>query len=84
VENVWDYPRPPALEPCARRVRVLAGGELIADSRRALRVAFYPGRMDACYLDEELVLAQPGDFYGGWLSADIAGPVKGGPGTLGW
>ena len=38
MENVWDYPRPPALEPCARRVRVEAGGELVADSRQALRV----------------------------------------------
>ena len=47
-------------------------------------VAFYPGRMDACILGEELVHAQPGDFYGGWLTEDIAGPVKGAPGTLGW
>jgi uncharacterized protein (DUF427 family) len=149
MENVWDYPRPPALVPCARRVRVLAGGEVVADSSAALRVletshpptiyvppqdvrrdllvptgrgtlcefkgraeyfdvlggreaawsypdpvplyadlrdhvAFYPGRVDACYLDDERVEAQPGDFYGGWLTSDIAGPVKGGPGTLGW
>ena len=47
-------------------------------------VAFYPGRMDACLLDDETVRSQPGDFYGGWLSSDISGPVKGGPGTLGW
>jgi uncharacterized protein (DUF427 family) len=149
MENVWDYPRPPALVPCTRRVRVLAGGEVIADSHAALRVletshpptiyvppgdvrrdllvasgrstlcefkgraryfdvlgsreaawsypdpvpryaelrdhvAFYPGRVDACYLGEEQVDPQPGDFYGGWLTSDIAGPVKGGPGTLGW
>lgn len=38
MERVWDYPRPPAIEPCARRVRVEAGGELLADSTRALRV----------------------------------------------
>jgi len=153
VENVWDYPRPPALVPCARRVRVELGGELIADSVRALRVletshpptiyvppediadgvlepvaqrtfceykgravyfdvlagghraraaawsypdpaaalaalrghvAFYPARVDRCRLDDEEVRAQDGDFYGGWITADIAGPFKGAPGTRGW
>jgi uncharacterized protein (DUF427 family) len=47
-------------------------------------VSVYPGRMDACFLDEERVHAQPGDFYGGWITADLAGPFKGAPGTLGW
>jgi uncharacterized protein (DUF427 family) len=47
-------------------------------------VAFYPGRMDACYVDGEKVLAQPGDFYGGWITKDIVGPFKGGAGTWGW
>ncbi len=47
-------------------------------------VAFYPGRMDACFVDGERVVAQEGDFYGGWITADIVGPFKGGPGTLGW
>ena len=153
MENVWDYPRPPALAPCARRVRVELGGELIADSVRALRVlemshpptiyvppediadgvlepvakrtvceykgraayfdvvagdrraraaawsypepvvayaslrghvAFYPARLDRCWLDDEEVRAQDGDFYGGWITADIAGPFKGAPGTRGW
>ena len=37
-ENVWDYPRPPRLEPCKRRARVEFGGQTIADSSRALRV----------------------------------------------
>ena len=155
MENVWEYPRPPALVPCERRVRIEFGGALIADSTRALRVletshppaiyvppedwapgalrpsdarrthcewkgtaayhdvigadgrvahaagwsyptpvpafaalrdhvSVYPGRMDACRLDDELVEAQPGDFYGGWITADIRGPFKGGPGTWGW
>lgn len=149
MEDVADYPRPPRVEPCARRVRIEVAGRVIADSRRALRVletfhpptiyippgevaagvlrpargcsvcefkgraryfdvldrpaaawsyaepwsgyealrdhlAFYPGRMDACFLDDERVLAQPGDFYGGWLTADIIGPVKGAPGTTHW
>jgi uncharacterized protein (DUF427 family) len=38
VEHVWDYPRPPAVRPCLRRVRIELGGEVIADSADALRV----------------------------------------------
>ena len=48
------------------------------------QVAFYPERMEACWLDDERAAAQPGRFYGGWLTADIQGPFKGGPGTQGW
>lgn len=149
MENVWDYPRPPAVEPCTRRVRVELGGVVLADSEFALRVletshppaiyvpprhvqglvastagstwcefkgrahyldaatgeraiawtypepsrgyealaghiSFYPGRVDAAWLDDELVHAQEGDFYGGWITSDVAGPFKGAPGTLGW
>ncbi|MBI5106658.1 MAG: DUF427 domain-containing protein [Solirubrobacterales bacterium] len=150
MERVWEYPRPPAVERCRRRVRVEADGLVVADSTRALRVletshpptiyvppadvrtdllrpgdarptvcefkgvaryhdlgarravawsyadprpgyealrdhlAFYPGRVDAAYLDDERVEAQEGDFYGGWRTADLVGPFKGGPGTLGW
>jgi uncharacterized protein (DUF427 family) len=47
-------------------------------------VAFYPGRVDACMLDDETVQPQEGDFYGGWITADIVGPFKGPPGTRGW
>ncbi len=153
MESVWQYPRPPALVPSERRVRILLGGTTIVDSTAALRVletshpptiyvppgdiapgalrdaagsslcewkgrasyydvvgggkvaaraawtyhdpdpryaelrdfvAFYPGRMDAAYLDDERVQAQPGDFYGGWITSDIEGPFKGGAGTRGW
>jgi uncharacterized protein (DUF427 family) len=148
VENVWDYPRPPAVEPCTRRVLVELDGVVLADSTRALRVletshppaiyvppedvhgltpsparvtwcefkgtahyfdagtvravawaypepspgyealrgfvSFYPGRVDAAWLDDERVQAQEGGFYGGWITADIAGPFKGAPGTRGW
>jgi uncharacterized protein (DUF427 family) len=153
MERVWDYPRPPALVLCERRVRIELGGVTIADSTRALRVletshpptiyvppshfadgalvpasgssrcewkgragyfdlmggdrhepragwsypspvkayaalrdhvAVYPSRMDACFLDDERVEAQPGDFYGGWITADLVGPFKGAPGTLAW
>ena len=47
-------------------------------------VAFFPGRMDACFVDDEQVQPQTGDFYGGWITAEIDGPFKGGPGTRGW
>lgn len=47
-------------------------------------IAFYPSRMAACYLDDELVVAQDGDFYGGWITSNLFGPFKGAPGTLTW
>jgi uncharacterized protein (DUF427 family) len=47
-------------------------------------VAFYPSKMDACWVDGEKVQARPGDFYGGWITPDIVGPLKGGPATRGW
>ena len=47
-------------------------------------VAFYPSLMDACWVDGEKVEAQEGDFYGGWVTSEIVGPFKGGPGTRGW
>jgi uncharacterized protein (DUF427 family) len=47
-------------------------------------VAFYAGPMDACYVDDEKVIPQPGGFYGGWITSDLEGPFKGSPGTLGW
>ena len=152
-ESVWDYPRPPRVEPTGKHIRVVLDGETIAETRRAVRVletshppvyyippedvrqdvlsptmrrttcefkgaaaywtvkvgereadnaawsyadplpgfeairgylAFYPSRMDACYVDGELVQAQAGDFYGGWITSDIVGPFKGGAGTVGW
>jgi uncharacterized protein (DUF427 family) len=152
TESVWDYPRPPAVVACERRVRVIHAGRTVAESDRALRVletaspptiyvppddvraelleptegqtvcewkgqasyfdvahedcraeraawtytepkdaypelrdhiAFYPGRVE-CYLDEERVRPQAGDFYGGWITEEIVGPHKGEPGTEGW
>jgi uncharacterized protein (DUF427 family) len=47
-------------------------------------VAFYPAAMDACYVDDDRVVPQPGGFYGGWITRDVVGPFKGGPGTWGW
>ncbi len=139
-ESVWDYPRPPRVEGCGRRLRVVFSGCVVAETTRALRVlvrlatfftrthhttlcewkgvahhytiavagrtaenaawsypapaagyetiadhvAFYPARVDACYVDGERVRAQQGDFYGGWITRDVSGPFKGGPGTQGW
>jgi len=153
TESVWDYPRPPRVEPSSKQIRVVFNHTAVAESHRAIRVletshppvyyippvdvkqqflsrsdhrsycefkgmatyytlhvdgrvarnaawsyhspsagyepikdhiAFYPGRVDACYVDGERVQAQEGDFYGGWITRDIEGPFKGGLGTRGW
>ena len=47
-------------------------------------IAFYPGKFDECLVNDEKVEAQKGDFYGGWITKNIKGPFKGGPGTWGW
>ncbi len=152
-ESVWDYPRPPRLEPTTKHIRVVFNGVTVAETRRAWRVletshppvyyippqdiraeylkpgagrsfcewkgearyvtlevndrraenigwfypnptpafaairdhiAFYAAPLDGCYVDSERVTPQPGGFYGGWITADIVGPFKGEPGTMGW
>lgn len=152
-ESVWDYPRPPRVEPFSGLVEVEHGGYVLARSSNAYRVletshppvlyippqdikmellkktdrtsncefkgvavyydlaapglyvdntawsyenprqgyeaikehlAFYPSKMDACYVDGEKVKPQEGDFYGGWITANIKGPFKGAPGAQGW
>ena len=47
-------------------------------------IAFYPGRVDACFVDDEQVQAQESDYYGGWITSEIEGPFKGAPGTMRW
>lgn len=47
-------------------------------------ISLYPGRVDSCTVDGEVVQAQEGDFYGGWITSRVTGPFKGGPGTFGW
>ena len=47
-------------------------------------VAVYAGAMDACFVDEERVTPQEGGFYGGWITSELVGPFKGGPGTRFW
>ncbi len=147
-ESVWDYPRPPRIEPTSRRLRVELAGAVLVDTTRGRRVletshppvyylpldevragalepsertsfcefkgtaryfavrsggrverdaawayeagplaghvAFYAGRMDGCFVDDERVRPQAGPFYGGWITRDVVGPFKGEPGTMGW
>ena len=47
--------------------------ELLHAESQAIRdaVAFYPAAMDACHVDDEQVTAQPGGFYGGWITSDV-------------
>lgn len=47
-------------------------------------IAFYAGPLDRCSIDGEPVRAQPGGFYGGWITPDVVGPFKGVPGSMGW
>jgi uncharacterized protein (DUF427 family) len=56
----------------------LAGAEAIADC-----VAFYAQGLD-CSVGGEPVALQPGGFYGGWVTPELVGPFKGGPGSSGW
>jgi uncharacterized protein (DUF427 family) len=139
IESVWDYPRPPRLEPCPLRIRVLHAGHTLADTTRALRIletshppVYYLPAADVavshlipsptrssfcefkgiatywsvslpdeegrpaivpdaawscvseCWVGEERVVPQPGDFYGGWITSNLRGPFKGAPGTRGW
>ncbi len=47
-------------------------------------VAFYPAKVDACFVDGEKVTPQPGGFYGGWITSKVVGPFKGAAGSWGW
>ena len=59
--------------------RPTPGFEVIADA-----VAVMPALVDRCTVDGEVVEPQPGGFYGGWITARVVGPFKGGPGSMGW
>jgi uncharacterized protein (DUF427 family) len=47
-------------------------------------LSFYASRVTACYVGDERVTPQEGDFYGGWITSWVVGPFKGGAGTWGW
>ena len=69
VEGVaWSYARPSSASYAALKDYL----------------AFYASKVDACFVDGEQVMGQPGDFYGGWITSHVTGPFKGAPGTLGW
>jgi uncharacterized protein (DUF427 family) len=46
-------------------------------------ISFYPAAVK-CLVAAERVRAQPGKFYGGWITDEIVGPFKGEPGTEHW
>ncbi len=158
-ESVWDYPRPPRLEPVEYTIEVVHNGVTVARSARSLRVcetsqppayylpaddidmslfrssatvtfcewkgvaayadlsfdeqegagaapvsdaawtyptptdpfgalaghwAFYAQKLDRCLVDGEAADPNEGRFYGGWITSNITGPFKGGPGTSHW
>ncbi|WP_299685910.1 DUF427 domain-containing protein [uncultured Tateyamaria sp.] len=47
-------------------------------------LAFYPGLMGACWVGGVRVTPQPGDFYGGWVTPNLQGIVKGDAATRHW
>lgn len=47
-------------------------------------VAVYPAATDRCTVDGARVRPQDGGFYGGWVTSDVVGPFKGGPGSAFW
>jgi uncharacterized protein (DUF427 family) len=56
----------------------LPGFEAIRD-----HLSFYPARLQ-CFVDGARVVPQPGGFYGGWITAELVGPMKGEPGSADW
>jgi len=56
----------------------LAGAEVLAEC-----IAFYAHELK-CSVGGAKVIAQPGAFYGGWITPDISGPFKGDSGSNGW
>lgn len=152
-ESVWDYPRPPRLEPVSDALKVVFAGQLVAATTAGFRVletshppvyylpasafqdgvlkkfpgssycefkgaaaywsidvagktaenaawsypnptkafaallhhvAVYASKVDQCWVGDQLVQAQEGDFYGGWITDKVVGPFKGAPGTRFW
>lgn len=47
-------------------------------------IAVMASLVDRCTVDGETVVAQPGGFYGGWVTSRVVGPFKGVPGSMGW
>jgi uncharacterized protein (DUF427 family) len=47
-------------------------------------VAFYAALMDEVWVGNLRVIPQPGNFYGGWVTPNLDGQIKGAPGTQHW
>lgn len=47
-------------------------------------ISFYADPMDEVTVNGEQVTPQDGEFYSGWITKEVVGPFKGGPGTWGW
>jgi uncharacterized protein (DUF427 family) len=87
-ESVWDYPRPPALIADQRHVKVLAGSELIASSKAALRLletaappTFYIPRRD---IDMASLQVVQGQSFCEWKGAARYWAVKDSPQPVAW
>ena len=78
VASYWDVS---AVDGADRRVR--AGWSYPSPTQPfallAGWISVYPQRVDGCKLEGEVVLPQPGEFYGGWISPWTLGPFKGDP-----
>ena len=46
--------------------------------------AFYAALMDDAWVGDTPVIPQPGDFYGGWVTPNLEGRIKGDRGTRHW
>ena len=80
--SVWDFPRPPRLEPVPDRVRVELGGVVVADSVRALRVCetaspptYYIPRED---IRADALEPAPGGSFCEWKGRAAYWTVRGG------
>jgi len=47
-------------------------------------VALYAGLIDEAWVGDLRVIPQPGSFYGGWVTPNLDGQIKGAPGTQHW
>ena len=47
-------------------------------------LAFYAGLMEACFVGDARVGPQDGSFYGGWVTPNLRGRIKGARGTEHW
>lgn len=81
VASYWDVTMRDALAPRA----AWSYADPTADfSPLAGYFAFYATSMDACFVGEKQVIPQPGNFYGGWVTDNLRGQIKGAPGTEHW